>query len=223
VIKMDEEQEIQQVLEDNKAQGITYTQARDLVRERKRDKIKVSVDTSGFDKIIKERNKLKEDLLIASKALFENKREKLENKYGKIPDSIKDSPKAVMDWAEKQKIYVQNKEARRNADPIGKGSAGQVPLSLQSGSGGHEFNSNEEMIDFLRRAENSRDSDEAKNAKLILDELFKHSMKSMDEMGTVRTKYEDKGDKSPLRKIRKDFSEKRSKEIKERKDARESD
>jgi len=222
---MSEEEEIQKIL--NEYKGIGYTQAKKLLIQRKKlkgesntKKIEVTVDTGHIEDLIRrlkisedEKEDFKQKLeLLATKEFNEQKR-----KCG-APNSI-ETPNELLEWVR------THKQAEREADPVGYNKkhnigAGQATLSQQSGSGEHEFDSKEEMIDFLRRAERSRDSEEAKNAKLILDDLFKHSMQSMDKMGSVRTKYEHQGDKSPLAKIRKDFSEKRSKEIKERKKSR---
>jgi len=68
----------------------------------------------------------------------------------------------------------EKKAAEKKAEVVGKGGAGQVPLSLQSGTGkGKEFDTHEAMVRDLRKRQHSEDPEVAAEAEAILDELFR--------------------------------------------------
>ena len=115
-------------------------------------------------------------------------------------DSTDINPQNIETWVHKLNEFreVNRKadlEEEENADPIGKGGSGQATLDMASGVSSREFDSHEEMIDWLRDKAKSGD----KEAKAVLDELFLKSAQGILEGGkdTQTQTYEDKS-KVPL-------------------------
>ena len=137
-------------------------------------------------------------------------------------DSTDINPHNLETWVHKLSEYRERnkrfaleseEEAKENAEPIGKGGGGQATLDMATGKSRFlEFDSGEEMIDYLRDKAKSGD----KEAKAILDELFLKSSKGFLEKGKDRVVFEDKSTEPLSEKLnrayRKKVLEKRKKE-----------
>ena len=105
-----------------------------------------------------ENEDLKNKLSIIASRKFSEKRAKLG-----APDSIT-TPEELMAW-----------EANKgNIDPTSRGSSGTLTLSGQGNSGSDvEFTDQKEMIEFLQRRKASGTLEEKREAKAVLDELWR--------------------------------------------------
>ena len=168
-----------------------------MTEEEKKKSIEVSVNMNEvLERIRKSENKAQAFDEIAKKLSKALKNE------GINIDSTDINPQNLETWVHKlnefrevnRKSDLESEEqAKIDAEPSGKGGSGQATLDMASGKSGLEFNSHEEMIDFLRDKAKSGDSE----AKAILDELFLKSSKGFIEQDKGKTVFEDKS-KVPL-------------------------
>jgi len=186
-------------------------EARKYIAKRKKGEkreIEVTIDTSSMEALV---GKIKD---LEPKAQgFKDLAQNLARKCRDVGLDVDSSQiKSAEDFKDTvQKLYQKKEE--NEGIPINlekKGSDGQIPLSQQSGSGVREFSSQEEMFDSLRARTRSGSETERREAQLILDELFKKTLKGMKEIRGYKTSYE--GQSSERDKLNKMFRKSRKKE-----------
>jgi len=113
-----------------------------------------------------ENEDLKNKLSIIAARRFEEKKKQLN-----APASIK-TVEELMAW-----------QAEKQADPTRRTSSGALSLEGQGNTGGVEFENQQEMIDFLQRRKASGTAEEKREAKAVLDELWRKMLKGKEKAG----------------------------------------
>jgi len=146
-----------------------------ISKEQKPKETQVSED-SEKEALIEENEDLRNKLTLVAHAEFERKKRSLG-----APQEI-ETPEQLQGW----EMAKKSKEGE-------KGSFGTAPLSSQTSQNTDmEFESHEELVDFLRLKEREGSAEEKAEAKAVLDELTKKMLEGVKEAkkGIV---YEDTG------------------------------
>lgn len=181
--------------------NVTEEKAKKILQQRQKSKAQLDVNVKVDPKIIEDAAGFRK---IAEKLSKESQRLGLDVKSNEItPYNLTEHIEKMNESRFAQEGREQRK-AEAAADLVDKGKGvGQATLSQQSGGSKLEFDSTEQMLDYLRQQSRSQNEDIAKESQAIMDEIFQKGLRGMRE-GRVRGSYQHKKDESPLKKLRKE-------------------
>jgi hypothetical protein len=147
--------------------------------DRKRLNIDIKVESKTLLEALKRQNQLETELedskgklRIAAERLLANKKEKVG-----CNDPDVDTPSKLKVWIAEHK----NETNYYYEPPVGHGSSGNLKLSSAQGESNREFDSKEEMIDFLVNQKHTGTPEQKEQAEKVLNELYRKTFQGLKE------------------------------------------